>query len=260
MPGISSSGIPGPEVAEERDTMPDAVHQSNWGSLKRDDKFVLRPECRMDKQILLLVMGAPGVGKKTLLKSLLYGDMHGGAKLEEALLMMEDEVPRYYCDGYIYSLKVVFDTDIEASYPGMFSRYDYFGLILAYDIFSRASLDFLSKLHDEIAQRSITPAITVPTAIFGLKSDTRPENNKHEGCISREQGETLARKLGCHFSECSSKSGHGVYESFGYFVMKARNHEVGMPAAATVGLSDQASGMEEAFGRLLGVGLSDKGT
>jgi len=190
---------------------------------------------------------------------LLYGDMHGGAKLEESLLTMEDEVPQYFCDGEIYSLKVVFADNIEARYPGMFLKYDYFGLILAYDIRSSDSLNFVSKLHEEFAQTSSTPATIVPTAILGLKSDTRPESTTHEGFISREQGETLARKLGCYFNECSAKTGHGVYESFGYFVMKARNDEVGVSAAATVEGRDQTSGMEEAFGRLLGVGLSDKG-
>ena len=117
----------------------------------------------------------------------------------------------------------------------------------------------MSKLHEEIAQTSSTPATMVPTAILGLKSDTRPKSTIHEGFISREQGETLARKLGCYFNECSAKTCHGVYGSFGYFVMKARNHEVGVSAAATVEGRDQTSGMEEAFGRLLGVGLSDKG-
>ena len=190
---------------------------------------------------------------------LLYGDMNGGAILEESLLMMEDEVPQYYCDGEIYSLKVVFADNIEARYPGMFLKYDYFGLILAYDIRSPESLNSVLKLHEEIAQRSSTPATVVPTAILGLKSDTRSESTIHEGFISREQGEMLARNLGCYFNECSAKTGHGIYESFGYFVMKARNHEVGVAAAAIVERRDQVSGMEEAFGRLLGVGLSDKG-
>lgn len=257
-PLSSATGISGSDPGVERATILDAIHESKWGSLKRDGKFVLKPDCNMDKQILLLVMGAPGVGKKTLLNSLLYGHMHGGAKLEESLLMMEDEVPKYYCDGYMYCLKVVFATDVEASFPGMFLRYDYFGLILAYDVCSRASLDFVSKLHDEITHRSITPTITIPTAIFGLKSDTRPES-ENEACISYREGEVIARNLGCYFSECSSKSGHGVYESFGYFATKARNHEVEMPAAATMDHSDQASEMEEAFRRLLGVGMSDKG-
>lgn len=55
-------------TAEFPPTNPDAVHQSNWASLKREGKFVIKPGRNMDEQILILIVGAPGVGKKTLIK------------------------------------------------------------------------------------------------------------------------------------------------------------------------------------------------
>lgn len=62
-------GEPGLDATEERYKLPDVVHQSEWESLKRGGKFILKPGSKMNKQILLLLLGAPRVGKKTLLRS-----------------------------------------------------------------------------------------------------------------------------------------------------------------------------------------------
>lgn len=35
-------------ATEERDKLPDVVHQSEWESLKRDGKFILKPGSKMN--------------------------------------------------------------------------------------------------------------------------------------------------------------------------------------------------------------------
>lgn len=136
-------------AAEGQETIPNAVHESNWDLLKRDSQFNARTECKMDKHILLFIMGSSGVGKKTLLKSVCVHVFYNQSRPKILILawcryfmaiwlvertgnlnMMEDEVLRYCCDGYIYSLKIIFVTDPEASIPGSLSRYDRFGLYL----------------------------------------------------------------------------------------------------------------------------------
>ena len=62
-------GEPGLVATEERDKLPDVVHQSEWESLKRDGKFILKPGSKMNWQILLLLMEAARVGKKTFSRS-----------------------------------------------------------------------------------------------------------------------------------------------------------------------------------------------
>lgn len=170
--------------------------------------------------------------------------MLGGDKLEMAMLVMEDEVPRYYCDGYIYSLKVMLATDLEASLPAMFPRYDYFGLVLGYDVNSRASLDLVSQLRDRIVQGCREAAAATPTVLLGLKSDLAGHGSGYERTVPPEEGRQVAQSWGCHFSECSSKTGHGVYESFGYFVKEAHMANGNSPASRV-----------EAFERVVRLGL-----
>lgn len=188
--------------------------------------------------------------------------MLGGERLDQSMLLMEDEIPRYYCDGCIYSLKVILVTDPEASMPAMLLRYDYFGLVLAYDVNSRDSLDFVSQLQERLTESSEQATSALPTAILGLKSDLEQGQCDEEGRrISCDQGEKLARISGCHFDKCSSKTGHRVYASFGYFVEEARKTrqvEIQRPslptAAVCSGPDNQATRAAETFAHAARVG------
>lgn len=141
--------------------------------------------------------------------------MHGGELYELSLLLMEDEIPRYICGEYIYQLDLIMSASDSVFHYASGVGHDFFSVILAYDVYSRASFDEVSLLYDtfSVHQKSGQPKLGI--LILGLKSDLL---DGASGRVPRETGEAFAWERGCSFSECSAKSGDGVYEAFGEIV------------------------------------------
>jgi hypothetical protein len=153
------------------------------------------------------------------------------------MLLMEEEAPRYYCAGEIYSLQVICSTDPEAEHTATIARHDFLGIVLAYNTHSEASLDFVSELHQKICQISGRDSISVPTAVFALRSDA--ENQKQIAETLLTQGKTLARSWESFFAECPLTTGKAAVESFSYFAREAHRAEAEMTQVA--GKPEQAS-------------------
>lgn len=77
------------------------------------------------------------------------------------------------------------------------------GFVLVYDVTNPASVDYVTRLHDEILQNKSdgnTDAPTViPTVLVGNKVDLRTKKS-----VSHYRGEQLSEKLECPFYETSA--------------------------------------------------------
>jgi small GTP-binding protein len=80
--------------------------------------------------------------------------------------------------------------------------------VLVYSISSRSSFTRIQGLYDEIQQAKKPPSSQVPIILVGNKADMV------ERAVSQEEGEEMARLLGCKFFEVSAKDGENVKKLF----------------------------------------------
>lgn len=172
----------------------------------------------ISRAVKLLVMFLPCMCSR-LPNQLLFDDMNGGQLRDLAMFCMEDEVPRYLCGEYVYTLDLIMSaSDSVLSWYTGFGR-DFFSVILAYDVYSQASFDEISLLYDAISAHQKSDQAGINILILGLKADADGPG----GRVPRETGQAFATERGCSFAECSAKSGHGVYEAFGVVVEYAHS-------------------------------------
>jgi len=145
---------------------------------------------------------------------LLYGDMDGGVRYREALYDPTgfEEIQRYFCGGYDFDLDIV-DKLVQFHYSLL--TYASFGVILAYDTQSRSSWENVARIHDALCARNYQ-TLPFPTVVLGLRADLQGQD-----CASRQEAERFSKEHGCHFLECSAKTGDGVHETFKFFIEQA---------------------------------------
>ncbi|KAI7776386.1 hypothetical protein LA080_005418 [Diaporthe eres] len=190
------------------DPPPRAVHQRHWqqeerGRAKRDGGGAT----------LVALLGSAGIGRRAQ-NQLLYDDMRGGELLEQAMFFMEDETPTYLCGEYVYDLDIITSASEPIKYYGQGVGQGFFSVILAYDVHSEASFDEVSRLYDTIWGHQKSDPSRCHILVLGLKA----ELDSAERRVPRVTGERFASERGCSFTECSAKSGDGVYEAFGMVV------------------------------------------
>lgn len=81
------------------------------------------------------------------------------------------------------------------------------GFLLVYSISSRSTFERIERFRDQIARVKDTD--NVPLMLVGNKSDKITERE-----VSREEGMSMARKLGCEFIESSAKTSVNVDKAF----------------------------------------------
>ncbi|XP_043195960.1 ras and EF-hand domain-containing protein-like [Amphibalanus amphitrite] len=83
--------------------------------------------------------------------------------------------------------------------------------MLLYDVTSERSFLSVRQWVQSIDEVTDT---RVPIMLCGNKVDMREALMKQgQTCITREQGETLARDFGAHFQETSARTGQGMVEA-----------------------------------------------
>ncbi|KAK0727591.1 P-loop containing nucleoside triphosphate hydrolase protein [Lasiosphaeria miniovina] len=194
----------------------EAVHESRWDELKARGAF--SPTVHYPVTVAVLIVGAQGIGKKSLLRRLLYDDMDGGLKMEQALFDQADENAHFYCDGRIYDVHVLFASDNIFSYAGLVERFDYYGVIAAYDVRSYESFLQVPRLCDAVLHDCGSGGPPCPVMVVGLHSDAHDE----ERAVSGAEALKLATDRGFTFTECSAKTGNGVHETFSHFIQEAQ--------------------------------------
>ncbi|KAH8749557.1 P-loop containing nucleoside triphosphate hydrolase protein [Diaporthe sp. PMI_573] len=210
------AGKDGPEQTMIRPRCPTqrAVHERHLEQGHR-----ARLKCAGSGSILAVLLGSPGIGRRSLQNKLLYDDMHGGELFDQAMFAMEDEMPRYLCGENLYNILLLMSASDSVWSHATSAYHDFFSVILAYDICSQASFDEVSLLYDTISVHQKSGQRGIHLLILGLKADLDGAGRR----VSRETGEAFAVERGCSFAECSAKSGDGVYEAFGMVVESAHS-------------------------------------
>jgi len=73
------------------------------------------------------------------------------------------------------------------------------GFVLIYSITARATFERIERFRDPIVR--IKNSETVPIMLVGNKADQERDRE-----VSKEEGEAMAKKLGCKFTETSAKT------------------------------------------------------
>lgn len=141
-------------------------------------------------------------------------------------------------DGQSCMLEVL-DTAGQEEYTALRDQWirDGEGFVLVYSISSRSSFTRIPKFHSQIQRvkesstsspsypgspiSSVAPSAPVPIMLVGNKSDRVTERE-----VSTQEGNALARELGCEFVEASAKNCINVEKAFYDVVRQLRRQRM----------------------------------
>lgn len=104
------------------------------------------------------------------------------------------------------------------------------GYIIVYSVASRSSFEMVTIIRDKIL--SYSGVDKVPLCIVGNKNDLSVQRT-----VSTEDGERLAKQLGCAFTEASAKHNENVTSAFQLVVIEIEKELNPESAKATPGPS-----------------------
>jgi hypothetical protein len=148
-----------------------------------------------------------------------HGDIKGKPPWDPTL--DSHDYTSFLCDGYRYILEL-YPREHGPASVSLFKflskeRHDgFFGIILAFDIYSRKSWEEIHHLHIEL-NHGFESDRRLPILVLGLKADLDGQGER----VPRAEAEEFARQNGYHYAECSALTGEGVYEALGVFVEDA---------------------------------------
>eukprot|EP01120_Amphizonella_sp_Union-15-10_P013419 TRINITY_DN6219_c0_g2_i2.p1 TRINITY_DN6219_c0_g2~~TRINITY_DN6219_c0_g2_i2.p1 ORF type:complete len:339 (-),score=52.94 TRINITY_DN6219_c0_g2_i2:100-1116(-) len=152
----------------------------------------------------LVVVGDSGVGKSPLIVRLIQNHF----KQDYDPTIGDVYQKQFAIDGEPYILEIM---DTSGVYE-LRANTDYYirqgqGFVIVYSIIRRTSFDSVLEWYDQIREEK--DAERVPMVLVGTHCDLAEERE-----ISIEEGENLARRMGCRFFETSAKEMVGVQEVF----------------------------------------------
>ncbi|THU86828.1 ras protein [Dendrothele bispora CBS 962.96] len=152
----------------------------------------------------IVVLGDGAVGKSAMIVCFVFGSFvneydptHEDSYRKQCLIENESVIVRLSEKGAGGEYEHLRRHDIQRAE----------GFILVYSTTSNRSFEIISHLHQEILQGKNQN--TVPMVIVGNKCDLESERE-----VSINEGQDLARALGCRFFEASAKAGINVDEVF----------------------------------------------
>jgi len=131
-------------------------------------------------------------------------------------------------DGENIDLEII-DTAGQEEYKVMRAQYirSAQGFLLVYSVTSRTSLEILQEIWQQIIDNKRKENSSV--VLVGNKCDMNDERE-----VSKEEGEALARKIGCFFFEASAKAGTNVDEAFTTLIRETKQKIEKATEAATI--------------------------
>lgn len=155
----------------------------------------------------VIIVGSAGVGKTALTLMFMYGDF-----VEEYDPTSADSYRKKVMASGEEVLLDILDTAGQEEYATM--RDNYYrngeGFLCVYSITSMESFKHVESFRSQIIRvQEREEGATFPFLLVGNKADM---NDKRE--VSKEDGEKLAKDLGCHFMEASAKTKTNVEEAF----------------------------------------------
>ncbi|KPI44854.1 Protein ras-2 [Cyphellophora attinorum] len=203
----------------------------------------------------LVVLGDGGVGKTALTIQLCLNHF-----VETYDPTIEDSYRKQVSIDQQSCMLEVLDTAGQEEYTALRDQWirDGEGFILVYSITSRNSFTRIQKFHNQVqrvkesgnpnsptgtsylpAQMNSAPTYSgpVPVMLVGNKSDKH-----HEREVSSQEGQALARELGCEFVEASAKNCINVEKAFFDVVRQLRRQRQSPSAAKQMGPAKMAPG------------------
>jgi len=92
------------------------------------------------------------------------------------------------------------------------------GFLCVYAVTLKNSFDEVATFHEHILR--VKDVETIPFVLVGNKADLESSR-----CVSKEEGETLAKKLNCKFLESSAKTKQNVHECFHELVRDIKDYK-----------------------------------
>ncbi|KAK4455137.1 hypothetical protein QBC34DRAFT_108317 [Podospora aff. communis PSN243] len=216
------------EPSSNPSTLPSAYHESRWPEM--EEQGCLQDVSSEFGRMRVFLLGAKGVGKRSLLFKYIYDDMDGGLRYQEARHDPTglDETQLYRCGEYFLSMEIT--KNLKYAEDCYIDTASAVGVILAYDVHSRDSLAYISRIHDILRNELAgsvgrdpgtpgQPPMPFEVVMLGLKADS--DSSAVGERVPKEEGERCARERHCRFAECSAKTGEGVQEVFASLAQRA---------------------------------------
>ncbi|KAJ1963785.1 hypothetical protein GGI12_001846 [Dipsacomyces acuminosporus] len=186
----------------------------------------------------ILFIGDSGVGKSSILVRFIDDHFLPPDKVS-ATIGVDFRAKMYDLDGSRYKL-TIWDTAGQERFRTLTSSYyrGAQGVILVYDVCSRASFEHLDEWFDELS--TYCSKDDVVKMIIGNKIDKEAERQ-----VTRKEGAEYARKHQTLFLECSAKTKIGVQQAMEELVTKIVETPTlwrkPAPAKGTVTVNDSVS-------------------
>ncbi|KAF5342760.1 hypothetical protein D9758_017032 [Tetrapyrgos nigripes] len=113
------------------------------------------------------------------------------------------------------------------------------GFLLVYAITSRTSFEFLNWVHSQIMRAKSSMSSSpenIPILIVGNKCDLEDKRQ-----VGKDEGQELARRIGCQFLETSAKEDINVDEAFYAVVREIKKHNQTQKAQKHIDSTESAS-------------------
>ncbi|KAK7040415.1 P-loop containing nucleoside triphosphate hydrolase protein [Favolaschia claudopus] len=165
----------------------------------------------------IVLLGDSGVGKTKLASQFTlerWVDVYG-------LSGMEPDFRKQLIVDNRMCIVNILDTSSEEQHQGAREQLIKNGqaFVLMYSVTSRLSFEHIESLHQTVLQLAISLPPTI--ILVGNKMDAPPDTRE----VSKEEGETLAQKLGCKFFETSTKTGQNVQRVFHTAIRELRQRQ-----------------------------------
>lgn len=166
----------------------------------------------------IVVVGSRSVGKSSL--TLQFVEKQFTESYYPTIESSYNQTIKY--KGQEYATEIV-DTAGQDEYSIMSSKHfiGIHGYILVYSITSRQSFETVEIIADKIL--NALAAERAPMVIVGNKSDLKPELRQ----VSTADGQALAKKLQCSFTEASARSNTNVAKSFELVIAETEKNNSG---------------------------------
>ncbi|KAI3791872.1 hypothetical protein L2E82_05736 [Cichorium intybus] len=164
-----------------------------------------------DLSFKILLIGDSGVGKSSLLVSFISGPVDD----LPPTIGVDFKIKQLTVDGKRLKL-TIWDTAGQERFRTLTSSYyrGAQGIILVYDVTKRETFTNLSQVWAKEVDLYSTNQDCVKMLV-GNKVDKNSER-----FVSKEEGTTLAKELGCLFFECSATSQQNVHQCFEELALK----------------------------------------
>jgi len=169
----------------------------------------------MSQVYRVVLVGIGGVGKSCLTIQFIADRF-----VEDYDPTLEDSYRKQVTVDGEECLLDIFDTAGQEDFSAVRDQYMRTGdgFLCVYAVTLKNSFDEVANFHEHILR--VKDVEEIPFVLVGNKCDLESQR-----CVSKEEGETLSKKLKCKFLEASAKTKTNVHESFHELVRDIKDYK-----------------------------------